>query len=58
LYKSGTLRGLRARAGYVEGRQGKLFYFVVFIKGMKVNIQDVIRAVERHLNGSPPAKSF
>jgi D-alanyl-D-alanine carboxypeptidase/D-alanyl-D-alanine-endopeptidase (penicillin-binding protein 4) len=58
LYKSGTLRGLRARAGYVEGRQGKLFCFVVFLKGLKINIQDVMLAVERHLNGSPSAKSF
>ena len=58
LYKSGTLRGLRSRAGYVEGHQGKVYCFVIFLKGVTVNIQDVMRAVERHLNSTSPAKSF
>ena len=58
LYKSGTLRGLRSRAGYVEGHQGKIYCFVIFLKGVTVNIQDVMRAVEQNLNGTSPAKSF
>jgi D-alanyl-D-alanine carboxypeptidase/D-alanyl-D-alanine-endopeptidase (penicillin-binding protein 4) len=52
LYKSGTLRGIKARAGYVEGREGNLFYFVIFLKGSNANITKVMRAVESHAEGS------
>jgi serine-type D-Ala-D-Ala carboxypeptidase/endopeptidase (penicillin-binding protein 4) len=54
LYKSGTLKGIQARAGYVEGHQGKLFYFVVFVKGSQVNITEVMHAVGKDL--AAPAK--
>lgn len=49
LYKSGTLRGIQARAGYVEGCQGELFYFVIFLKGSQTNITDVMHAVGKDL---------
>lgn len=54
LYKSGTLRGIQTRAGYVEGHQGKLFYFVVFVKGSQANITEVMHAVGKDL--AAPAK--
>ncbi|MGD8513734.1 MAG: D-alanyl-D-alanine carboxypeptidase, partial [Deltaproteobacteria bacterium] len=38
LYKSGTLRGLKTRAGYIESRQGSPYYFVFFLKSQKVDI--------------------
>jgi len=49
LYKSGTLRGIQARAGYVEGHQGKLFYFVIFVKGSQTNITEAMHAVGKDL---------
>ena len=30
-YKTGTLKGIRTRAGYIEGKTGGLFRYVVFI---------------------------
>jgi D-alanyl-D-alanine carboxypeptidase/D-alanyl-D-alanine-endopeptidase (penicillin-binding protein 4) len=30
-YKTGTLKGVRTRAGYIQGRNGKLIRYVVFI---------------------------
>jgi D-alanyl-D-alanine carboxypeptidase/D-alanyl-D-alanine-endopeptidase (penicillin-binding protein 4) len=47
LYKSGTLRGIQARAGYVEGHQGNLSCFVIFIRGSQRNITDVMHAVAK-----------
>lgn len=38
LYKSGTLKGLKRRAGYVEGRQGGPYYFVFFLNRPKADI--------------------
>jgi len=57
LYKSGTLRGIRTRAGYVEGHQGKLFYFVIFLKGSEANITEVMHAIENDLNHSSKSSS-
>jgi serine-type D-Ala-D-Ala carboxypeptidase/endopeptidase (penicillin-binding protein 4) len=58
LYKSGTLRGIQARAGYVEGRQGKLFCFVVLMSGPHTNITQVMHAVEKDLIVSSPPTLF
>ncbi|RKZ28041.1 hypothetical protein DRQ26_01915, partial [bacterium] len=30
-YKTGTLKGIKTRAGYIENRKGELFRFVVLI---------------------------
>jgi len=51
LYKSGSLTGLRARAGYIERQQGKPYYFVIFMKGPgSSNIKRVMNALEDSLD--------
>lgn len=54
LYKSGTLKGLKRRAGYVESRQGRPYYFVFFLNGPKVDIDaltaDLVESLD-HCHG-------
>ncbi|MGD8513580.1 MAG: hypothetical protein PVG85_06485, partial [Deltaproteobacteria bacterium] len=53
-YKSGTLRGLKTRAGYIESRQGSPYYFVFFLKSQKVDIDaltgHLVRSLDQGLN--------
>jgi D-alanyl-D-alanine carboxypeptidase/D-alanyl-D-alanine-endopeptidase (penicillin-binding protein 4) len=54
LYKSGTLRGLKTRAGYIESREGRPYYFVFFLNHPKVDIEALTdclaRSVDKGLN--------
>lgn len=50
LYKSGTLTGITARAGYVERPDGRpAYYFVLFLKGTP-DIKAIMNAVVKELN--------
>jgi D-alanyl-D-alanine carboxypeptidase/D-alanyl-D-alanine-endopeptidase (penicillin-binding protein 4) len=46
LFKSGTLRGIQARAGYIEGT-GRPWRFAIFLEGSTENIDSMMKAMER-----------
>jgi D-alanyl-D-alanine carboxypeptidase/D-alanyl-D-alanine-endopeptidase (penicillin-binding protein 4) len=50
LYKTGSLRGIRTRAGYIENRSGKPYYFVVFINNSDADIDSILDCVKKSLN--------
>ncbi len=47
LYKTGTLRGIRARSGYIEKRPGNTGYIVLFLKSGHPDTDDLMRCLER-----------
>ena len=49
-YKTGSLRGVRTRAGYVEGSGGDLYYFVVFLNGSGADIDYIVDCVKKSVN--------
>jgi D-alanyl-D-alanine carboxypeptidase/D-alanyl-D-alanine-endopeptidase (penicillin-binding protein 4) len=49
LYKSGTLKGLKTRAGYIENRQGRPYYFVFFLNSPKADIDALTDHLVRSL---------
>jgi D-alanyl-D-alanine carboxypeptidase/D-alanyl-D-alanine-endopeptidase (penicillin-binding protein 4) len=53
LYKTGSLRGIKTRAGFIEGRSGSPYYFVVFISNSDADIDSILDCVKKSLgNGS------
>ncbi|OPX41296.1 MAG: hypothetical protein B1H13_02775 [Desulfobacteraceae bacterium 4484_190.3] len=46
-YKTGTLKGIRTRAGYIEKKNGKKGYIVLFLKSDHPNADDLMRCLER-----------
>lgn len=51
LYKSGTLKGLKSRAGYIEEcRTGRPYYFVVFLTGPHLDIESVMNSIRKSLD--------
>ena len=49
LYKTGTLRGVKARAGYIESCSGGLCYFAVFLNGSHADIDSILNCVKKSL---------
>ncbi|MCP4113453.1 MAG: D-alanyl-D-alanine carboxypeptidase [Desulfobacteraceae bacterium] len=49
-YKSGTLKGINTRAGYIEGEPGTFFYFVIFLNNSCFNIESVVNSITNTLN--------
>ncbi len=49
LYKSGTLKDIRTRAGYMEFEGGKIYYFVIFLKDSNADITAVMSALRKRL---------
>jgi D-alanyl-D-alanine carboxypeptidase/D-alanyl-D-alanine-endopeptidase (penicillin-binding protein 4) len=49
LYKSGTLKGLKTRVGYIENRQGGPYYFVFFLNSPRVDIDALTDHLVRSL---------
>jgi len=47
LYKTGTLKGIRTRAGYIEKKNGKTGYIVLFLKNDHPDADDLMRYLER-----------
>ena len=57
LYKTGSLRGVRTRAGYLEGLQGKVYPFVLFLQGNdSAAIDRMVDCLARWANGKRPGK--
>ncbi|MBW2600624.1 MAG: D-alanyl-D-alanine carboxypeptidase [Deltaproteobacteria bacterium] len=50
LYKSGTLKDIRTRAGYMEFEGGKIYYFVIFLKDSNADITSVLSALRKRLS--------
>ena len=44
LYKTGTLRGVRTRVGYIETARKEPFYFVIFLN--RANSADILSLME------------
>ena len=49
-YKSGTLKGVKTRAGYIEGRSGKPYYFVIFLNSSHADIDSVFDCVKKSID--------
>jgi len=47
LYKTGTLKGIRSRAGYIETGNGKTGYIVLFLKSDRQDTAALMRCLER-----------
>ena len=48
-YKTGTLKGIRTRAGYVSASKGGLYTFVVMLNTPGKSTAPVMRCIEKHL---------
>lgn len=48
-YKTGHLKGVRSRAGYIASRDGKLYRFVVMVNTPGKNTRRIMRVLERGL---------
>ena len=46
-YKTGTLRGIRSRVGYINGSSENPYYFVIFLNRPDSNIDTVLRCIAR-----------
>ncbi len=49
LYKTGTLRGISTRVGYIDGPSENPYYFVIFLNRTGSNIDTVLGCVTRSL---------
>ena len=50
LYKTGSLRGIRTRAGYIESHPSGLYCFAVFFNRNGSNMHSMIRCLKRAIN--------
>ncbi len=48
-YKSGTLKGVKTRAGYIEDRSGNPYYFVIFLNSTHADIDSIFECVKNSL---------
>jgi len=46
LYKTGGLRGLKTRAGYIDCNSGQPYYFVVFLNGSNLSIHSIMKFIK------------
>ncbi|MCK4728128.1 MAG: D-alanyl-D-alanine carboxypeptidase [Desulfobacterales bacterium] len=49
LYKSGTLKGVKTKAGYIEGRSGNPYCFVIFLNSSHADIDSIFDSVKKSL---------
>lgn len=49
-YKTGHLKGVRTRAGFLSGSRGGLYRFVIMCNTPGKSTQAIMRAIERHLD--------
>ncbi len=49
-YKTGTLRGINTRAGYIENKEGKLYSFVVLINTPRKSPKPIVDILLRNLD--------
>ncbi len=50
LYKTGSLRGIRTRAGYIESTSGDPYCFVIFLDNSEADIDSILNCVKKSLN--------
>ncbi len=50
LYKSGTLSGVKTRAGYIEDKSGNPYYFVIFLNSSPADIDSTFDCVKNSLD--------
>jgi D-alanyl-D-alanine carboxypeptidase/D-alanyl-D-alanine-endopeptidase (penicillin-binding protein 4) len=50
LYKTGSLRGIRTRAGYIESTSGNPYYFVIFLNNSDADIDSILNCVKKSLD--------
>jgi len=48
-YKSGTLKGVKTRAGYIEDGSGNPYYFVIFLNSSHADIDSIFECVKNSL---------
>jgi len=49
-YKTGTLRGINTRAGYIENTKGQLYRFVVFINTPGKSTRRIMKKLNYNVN--------
>jgi D-alanyl-D-alanine carboxypeptidase/D-alanyl-D-alanine-endopeptidase (penicillin-binding protein 4) len=49
-YKTGTLEGVKARAGYIEDRSGNVYYFVIFLNSPHADIDSIFECVKNSVD--------
>jgi len=57
-YKTGTLRGIRTRVGYINGSSENPYYFVIFLNRPSSNIDTVLRCVARSIKKVHPVNAY
>lgn len=50
LYKTGSLRGIRTRAGYIESTSGDPYCFVIFLNNSEADIDSILNCVKKSLD--------
>jgi D-alanyl-D-alanine carboxypeptidase/D-alanyl-D-alanine-endopeptidase (penicillin-binding protein 4) len=50
LYKTGSLRGIKTRAGYIETCSGGRYYFAVFLNSSHADIDSIVNCVKKSLH--------
>ena len=49
-YKSGTLKGVKTRVGYIEDKSGKPYYFVIFLNSSNADIDSIFDCVKNSID--------
>jgi D-alanyl-D-alanine carboxypeptidase/D-alanyl-D-alanine-endopeptidase (penicillin-binding protein 4) len=52
IYKTGTLKGIRARSGYMDGADGGLYEFAIFLNQSGGKVHDLLECLKRSIG--PP----
>ncbi len=48
-YKSGTLEGIKTKAGYIQAGSGNPYYFVIFLNSSQADIDSILDCVKKRL---------
>ncbi|MBW2172129.1 MAG: D-alanyl-D-alanine carboxypeptidase [Deltaproteobacteria bacterium] len=57
LYKTGSLRGIKTRAGYIENNSGGPYYFAIFLNSSHANIDSIVDCVRKSLHHGQDASN-
>ena len=49
-YKSGTLKGVKTRVGYIEDKSGNPYYFVIFLNSSNADIDSIFDCVKNSID--------
>lgn len=49
-YKSGTLKGVKTRVGYIEDKSGNPYYFVIFLNSSHADIDSIFDCVKNSID--------